>query len=76
MNARNNIQLFSDVSALDLGANGVRIPGKYDNIKGDTEIVAQNGFLDIRGNNAVGVISMVQTSQNDIRDVCYKQMIC
>lgn len=69
MNARNNIQLFSDVSALDLGANGVRIPGKYDNIKGDTEIVAQNGFLDIRGNNAVGVISMVQTSQNDIRDV-------
>lgn len=73
MNARNNIQLFSDVSALDLGANGVQLadrrPGKYDNIKGDTEIVAQNGFLDIRGNNAVGVISLVQTSQNDIRDV-------
>ena len=73
MNARNNIQLFSDVSALELGANGVRFadsrPGKYDAIKGDTEIVAQNGFLDIRGNNAVGVISMVQTSQNDIRDV-------
>lgn len=73
MNARNNIQLFSDVSALDLGADGVRfadmIPGEYDDIKGDTEIVAQNGFLDIRGNNAVGVISMVQTSQNDIRDV-------
>ena len=69
MNARNNIQLFSDVSALELGANGVQRPGKYDAIKGDTEIVAQNGFLDIRGNNAVGVISMVQTSQNDIRDV-------
>ncbi len=73
MNARNNIQLFSDVSALELGANGVqfadRRPGKYDAIKGDTEIVAQNGFLDIRGNNAVGVISLVQTSQNDIRDV-------
>ena len=69
MNARNNIQLFSDVSALDLGARGVQIPGKYDDIKGDTEIVAQNGFLDIRGNNAVGVISLVQTSQNDIRDV-------
>ena len=73
MNARNNIQLFSDVSALDLGPNGVQLadmrPGKYDDIKGDTEIVAQNGFLDIRGNNAVGVISMVQTSQNDIRDV-------
>lgn len=73
MNARNNIQLFSDVSALELGANGVRfadmIPGEYDDIKGDTEIVAQNGFLDIRGNNAVGVISLVQTSQNDIRDV-------
>ena len=69
MNARNNIQLFSDVSALDLGPKGVQRPGKYYDIKGDTEIVAQNGFLDIRGNNAVGVISMVQISQNDIRDV-------
>lgn len=73
MNARNNIQLFSDVSALELGANGVqfadRRPGKYDDIKGDTEIVAQNGFLDIRGDKSTGVISLVQTSQNDIRDV-------
>ena len=73
MNARNNIQLFSDVSALELGANGVQFadmrPGKYDDIKGDTEIVAKNGFLDIRGNKSTGVISLVQTSQNDIRDV-------
>ena len=73
MNARNNIQLFSDVSALELGANGVQLAdmmsGKYDDIKGDTEIVAQNGFLDIRGNKSTGVISLVQTSQNDIRDV-------
>ncbi len=73
MNARNNIQLFSDVSALELGANGVQFAdmrsGKYDDIKGDTEIVAQNGFLDIRGNKSTGVISLVQTSQNDIRDV-------
>lgn len=69
MNARNNIQLFSDVSALELGANGVQRPGKYDAIKGDTEIVAQNGFLDIRGDKSTGVISLVQTSQNDIRDV-------
>ena len=44
-------------------------PGKYDDIKGDTEIVAKNGFLDIRGNKSTGVISLVQTSQNDIRDV-------
>ena len=76
MNARNNIQLFSDVSALELGANGVqfadRRPGKYDDIKGDTEIVAQNGFLDIRGDKSTGVISLVQTSQNDIRDVLLK----
>ncbi len=72
MNARNNIQLFSDVSALDLGPNGAQYAdrhGKYDDIKGDTEIVAQNGFLDIRGNNGIGVISMVQTLQDDIRDV-------
>ena len=73
LNATNNIDLVSDVSALDFGANGVAYieskPGKYDGIKGDAEVIAQNGYLNIVGENAVGVISLIQSKQNDIRDV-------
>ena len=73
LRAKENINLQSECSALDLGANGVMYattdPTKYDGIRGDAELIADKGYLNIVGQKAVGVISLIQSKQMDIRDV-------
>lgn len=71
--ADNNINLISELSGLDFGAKGLRYAGTslggYDHLKGKAEVIAETGALNIIGEKSVGVISMIQSKQQDIRKV-------
>lgn len=67
--AVNNINLISELSGLDLGTSGVSRPGPYIDKKGNAEVIAETGALKIIGEKSVGVISLIQDKQQDIRKV-------
>lgn len=69
LHAVNNINLISELSGLDLGTSGVSRPGPYIDKKGNAEVIAETGALNIIGEKSVGVISLIQDKQDDIRDV-------
>ena len=74
LHAVNNINLISELSGLDLGTSGVMyagtpLAGKYDYLKGKAKVIAKTGALKIIGEKSVGVISLIQNKQDDIRDV-------
>lgn len=69
LHAVNNINLISELSGLDLGTSGVSRPGPYIDKKGNAEVSAETGALKIIGEKSVGVISMIQSNQQDIRKV-------
>lgn len=74
LHAVNNINLVSELSGLDLGTRGVMyagtpLAGQYIDIKGKAEVIAETGALNITGKKSVGVISLIQNKQDDIRDV-------
>lgn len=74
LHAVNNINLISELSGLDLGTSGVMyadtpLAGQYIDIKGNAEVIAKTGALKIIGEKSVGVISLIQNKQDDIRDV-------
>lgn len=69
LHAVNNINLISELSGLDLGTSGVSRPGPYIDKKGNAEVIAETGALKIIGEKSVGVISLIQDKQDDIRDV-------
>lgn len=69
LHAVNNINLISELSGLDLGTSGVSRPGPYIDKKGNAEVIAKTGALKIIGEKSVGVISLIQDKQDDIRDV-------
>lgn len=69
LHAVNNINLISELSGLDLGTSGVSRPGPYIDKKGKAEVIAETGALKIIGEKSVGVISLIQNKQDDIRDV-------
>lgn len=74
LHAVNNINLISELSGLDFGAKGVMyagtpLGGKYDYLKGNAKVIAETGALNIIGEKSVGVISLIQNKQDDIRDV-------
>lgn len=72
--AVNNINLISELSGLDLGTSGVMyagtpLAGPHIDKKGSAEVIAKTGALNIIGEKSVGVISLIQSKQDDIRDV-------
>lgn len=74
LHAVNNINLISELSGLDLGTSGVMyagtpVAGQYIDKKGKAEVIAKTGALKIIGEKSVGVISLIQNKQDDIRDV-------
>lgn len=69
LHAVNNINLISELSGLDLGTSGVSRPGPYIDKKGNAEVIAETGALNIIGEKSVGVISLIQDKQQDIRKV-------
>lgn len=69
LHAVNNINLISELSGLDLGTSGVSRSGPYIDKKGNAEVIAETGALNIIGEKSVGVISLIQSKQQDIRDV-------
>lgn len=74
LHAVNNIYLVSELSGLDLGTSGVMyagtpLAGQYIDKKGKAEVIAETGALNITGKKSVGVISLIQNKQDDIRDV-------
>lgn len=74
LHAVNNINLISELSGLDFGAKGVMyagtvLAGPYIDIKGNAEVIAETGALNIIGEKSVGVISLIQNKQDDIRNV-------
>lgn len=69
LHAVNNINLISELSGLDLGTSGVSRSGPYIDKKGNAEVIAKTGALKIIGEKSVGVISLIQDKQQDIRKV-------
>lgn len=74
LHAVNNINLISELSGLDLGTSGVMyagtpLAGPHIDKKGNAEVIAETGALKIIGEKSVGVISLIQSKQDDIRDV-------